>query len=292
MALDPALRQSARDRILAGLADSNQLTRAHSLEAVSEVAQFDPAGPDYAPLVLKSLHDHSEIVRYSAALTAGDLKLQSAHPILLQMLDDPSLKVQVAVRYALHMLGDKRHSHDLERYARDTEATVRGATAQVLGMMNEPSAVKILLPLRRDYDVRVRQQAAEALWRLGNTEGRDDLIALTTSQHPDDEMFSLLALAEPHDKIVSKTLFDDLTSPYLPVSLVAARALGMLGWHVGLGVALQGAQSPDSQDRFLTALALGAIGRPDEQPTLAKLLKDPNPAVQIAAAVGILQLHE
>ena len=138
----------------------------------------------------------------------------------------------------------------------------------------------------------MRQQAAEALWRLGNTDGRDDLIALTVSRYPDDEMFGLLALAEPHNKIVSKTIFGDLNSEYEPVALVAARALGMLGWHVGLGVALDGVNSGDPQERFLAALALGAIGRPDEQPALAKLLKDPNPAVQVAAAVGILQLRE
>jgi HEAT repeat protein len=292
MALDPALRQAARDRIEAGLSDPNELTRTHSLEAVSEVARSDPDGPNYEPAVLKLLHDDAEIVRFSAAMTAGRLKMQSAHQTLLGMLDDPSLKVQVAVRFALHMLGDKRHSHDLEHFAADPDPTVRGATAEVLGSMNEPSAVRLLLPMRRDYDARVRQQAAEALWRLGNDQGRDDLVALTVSRYPDDEMIGLLGLAEPHDKSVSKTIFGDLTSESESVALVAARALGMLGWHVGLGVALKGADSADPHERFLAALALGAIGRPDEQPALATLLKDSSPAVQIAAAEGILQLHE
>jgi HEAT repeat protein len=289
--LDPALRQAARDRLVAGLQDTNELTQAHSLEAVGEVARYDKDGPDYSPYVIEALHSDSELVRFSAALTAGRLKMAAARPTLEGMLYDHSVKVCVGVRFALHMLGDTRHSHDLEKLSRDPDPTVRGAVAEVLGMMDEPSAVKILRFMRIDHDPRVIQEAAEALWRYGDEDGRDELIALTVSTHPDDAMFGLLALAEPRNIEIREHVRADLVSDYMEESLVAARAMGMLGSDEGYTIAMRGAASKDSFKRFLAALALGSIGRSDEQPTLAKLLKDRSAAVQIAAAEAILQLQ-
>jgi HEAT repeat protein len=77
---------------------------------------------------------------------------------------------------------------------------------------------------------------------------------------------------------------------YLEVSLVAARAMGMLGSDEGYAIARDAATSKDANQRFLAALALGAIGRPDAQDDLRRLLSDPEPNVQIAAATAVLQL--
>jgi HEAT repeat protein len=75
------------------------------------------------------------------------------------------------------------------------------------------------------------------------------------------------------------------------VALVAARAMGMLGSDEGYGIALQGAKSQDPQQRFLAALALGAIGRTDAQEPLRGLLTAQEPNVRLAAATAILQLN-
>jgi HEAT repeat protein len=238
--LDPALRQAARDRLVAGLQDTNELTQAHSLEAVGEVARYDKDGPDYSPYVIEALHSDSELVRFSAALTAGRLKMAAARPTLEGMLYDHSVKVCVGVRFALHMLGDTRHSHDLEKLSRDPDPTVRGAVAEVLGMMDEPSAVKILRFMRIDHDPRVIQEAAEALWRYGDEDGRDELIALTVSTHPDDAMFGLLALAEPRNIEIREHVRADLVSDYMEESLVAARAMGRGVHHRHAGRCQQG----------------------------------------------------
>ena len=81
-----------------------------------------------------------------------------------------------------------------------------------------------------------------------------------------------------------------LTSDYDEVSLIAARACGLLGSDEGMGVALQFIKSPDPRQRFLAALALGAIGRSDAQEALAGLLGDSEPDVRLAAATALLQL--
>ena len=223
-------------------------------------------------------------------MTAGGLKLEAAHQPLLAMANDPDSNVRVAVRYALHRLGDTTLSHDLEKYARDSRKDVRGNTAMVLGMLGEPSAIKVLLVLRKDPEPLVRQQAAEALWRLGDDAGMEPLIGMTVSRYPDDQLFALLALAQPRDQRVGKTVETGLRVDYIEVQLVAARALGMLGTDEGYTYAQHGAASSDPRQRFMAALALGAIGRADAQDTLRKLLADDYESVRIAAAEGILQL--
>ena len=285
--LDPALADAARGQITKSLQTTtgDPRPRAHALEAMKDLNLSDH-GPD----VIAALSASDPLVRFSAAMTAGGMKLDSAHQALLAIADDPDFNVRVAVRYALHRLGDTHLSHDLESYARDPRKDVRGNTAMVLGMLEEPSAIKVLSLLRRDPDPAVRQQAAEAMWRLGDPVGMEALMGLTVSKYADDQMFALLALAEPGDQRVGRTVETGLNSDYIEVKLVAARALGMLGTDEGYSAALQGAASQDARQRFMAAMALGAIGRRDAQSTLRKLLADDYESVRIAAAEGILKL--
>jgi HEAT repeat protein len=81
-----------------------------------------------------------------------------------------------------------------------------------------------------------------------------------------------------------------LTDDYLEVSLVAARAAGMLGSDDGYGVVLLGAKSSDRIQRVLAGMAFGAIGRSDSQPMLRKLLGDSDADVRLVAAGAILQI--
>jgi HEAT repeat protein len=188
-------------------------------------------------------------------------------------------------------MGDARYSHDLERYAADTEPEIRGKTALVLGLLGEPSAVNLLHPLLYDPSEPVRLQAAESLWRLGDTDGLDALVEAAVSRYPDDLILATLALAEPRNTLVIQHVRANLVNDYPEVSLAAARALGMLGSDEGYTIATQGLASVDPRQRFLGALALGAIGRSDAQPKLAPLLKDASPQVRIGAATALLELH-
>ena len=215
-----------------------------------------------------------------------------AYQPLLGMVNDRDLRVEAAVRFALHRLGDTRWSHQLETLATNPNPRVRAVTAQVLGMLEEPTATRILLPMLIDPIPSVRIQAAEALWRLGNEEGLKDLVAASISAYPDDQIVALVALAEPRDPSVLGHVQGLLTSDYPEVSLAAARAAGMLGSDDGWYVAVPRARINIPRQRALAALAMGAIGRTDLQPFLAPMLKDPDEYVRICAAAGILELHD
>lgn len=287
--LDPALASAARAELTAAARSGDATLRANALEALrgtpDEVSRRS---------ILKGLEDEEPLVRFSAAMAAGELKLPDARQPLLGMVEDPDKHVRIGVRFALHKLGITDYSHDLEDAARDEDPGVRGNTALALGLLGEKSAIRspgsILRVLRRDPHPAVRQQASESMWRLGDAEAREDLLALTVSTYVDDQMVGFLALAAPRDPEVRKYVSVGLTSDSRDVSLVAARAMGMLGSDEGYAIALRGAKSGNAVHRFLAALALGAIGRTDAQPALRGLLRDKDARVRVAAAAAVLQL--
>jgi HEAT repeat protein len=284
--LDPSLASAARTELTEAVHSKDATLRSNALEAMRDV-------PDDVSrqAILKGLEDEAPIVRFSAAMAAGELKLADAKPALLGMVDDPNPNVGIAVRFALHKLGITEYTHDLEKTARDPNPGVRGNTALALGLLGEKDAIKkILRPLRVDPHAAVRQTASEAMWRLGDPQAKDDLLALTVSNYADDQMVGYLALAGPRDPEVKKYVWSGLTSDYPEVSLVAARAMGLLGSDEGYGVAEKGAKSGTAAQRFLAAMAFAAIGRTDAQPLLKGLLKDKDPKVRVAAAAAILQL--
>jgi len=284
--LDVELATRAKRTLADQLRAPDAESRIHAIEAISltrSVAQ--------APEIIRCLSDGESSVRYAAALAAGQLRLADARTALLAIAEDPDEKVRVVVRYALHRLGDNHLSHQLEKMSQDTDPAVRGSVAMVLGLLGEPSGLVILKQLRLDPNPAVRQQAAESMWRLHDEDGLQDLIALSLSKYPDDEMLGLLALASPRDTRVRQHVRQGLVADWKEVCLVAARAMGMLGSDEGYGIALQGAKSGDKRQRLLAALALGDIGRTDAQDELRKLLGDQDANVRIAAATAILELR-
>lgn len=283
--LDAGLSAAARKELADGFSSSDYNLRVHAIEA----ARLADAH-EHASDIIRCLSDPQPYVRFAAAIAAGELRLADAHEPLVAMAEDSSENVRVAVRFALHRLGDTHLSHELEKMARDINPIVRGNTALVLGMLGEPSALKVLRLMRLDPNPAVRQQASEAMWRLHDESGLEDLIGLSISKFPDDEMIGLMGLAEPRDTRVRQHIRNGLTAEWPEVALVAARAMGMLGSDEGYGVAQRGAHSTDSRQRELAAFAYGAIGRTDAQPDLRKLLSDENADVRIAAATAVLEL--
>ena len=294
--IDPALQASARAELQAGLASPDELTRAHSVEILKDLHL-----PGTDEMIVAKLRDPSPLVRKAAAFASGELRLKSAELILPELLateansNDPVSAEQerMAGIFALHRLGNTQFSHEFEKTAIDPRSHIRAETAFIFGLLGEPSATPILIEmLNKDTDGNVRMEAGEALWRLGDERGEDALLAATISAYASDQMIALLALAQRHDTRVLGHIEGLLNSEYLEVSLVAARACGMLGSQDGYGVAMEGQTSADPRQRALAAMAFGAIGRTDAQPRLEKLLKDKDTDVRLAAAGALVQIAE
>lgn len=288
MPIDPALQTQARAEIDSALHAPNEIIRAHALEMIKDV---DLPSADHQ--IVTALGDSSPLVRKAAALAAGELRIKAATERLNENYLDAKTPERIADIFALHRLGDTSHSHELEETATDVNPYIRGDTAMILGMIGNHSALPILAHMvKTDKSPDVVLQAAEAMWKLGDERGLDELVGATVSRYPDDQMVALLALAGPHDTRVLGHIEGLMTEQYPEVTLVAARAAGMLGSDDGYGIALNGAKSVDPRQRFLAALALGAIGRADSQPVLATLLKDSDPDTRLASAGALVQVAE
>lgn len=286
--LDSALQRSALAELDALTRSPNAYVRAHSLEVMQNINE-----PDRETFILRGLDDEKPVVRFAAAMAAGQVRLGSARDRLLEMVNDPDTGIQIAVRFALHRLGITRYSHDFEKYAvaiGNDNAPVRGNTVMCLGLLEEPSAIKILKAMTRDPNRIVRLQVAESLWRLGDTDGLELLVAGSVSELPDEQIISILGMAAPGDKRVIPHVRSGLTADQVEVRLATARALGLLGSDEGYVPAEKAVTSSDPRRRSMAALALGAIGRLDSQPLLAQLLRDNEPEVRVAACSAILSL--
>ena len=262
------------------------MIRGHALEAQKQLL-----GEKAKDDIVKSLADTEPRVRFAAAMAVGDLKLASAKDDVVKLVDDNDVNVRIAVRYALHRLGDYRFSHDLERTAVDQDMRVRSNTAMVLGKIEGPSALKLLMPMRRDVEASVRLQVAEALLQHGDERGLKTLVAASVSAYPDDVMIAYTAMAATKDQKLIGHVQAGLNNDYPEIALASARAMGELGSDMGYGVALMGAKSKMPLHRYLGALALGTIGRSDSQEVLESLLHDKeSPDIRLAAAFALLQL--
>jgi HEAT repeat protein len=287
--LDNSLLAAARQEVSGAASGEDPVLRENAMEAVRGIR--DPVA---TPIILKGLDDTQKVVRFRAAVAAGEHRLAEARPKLEAMIanNDNDNHLRVAVIFALHTLGDTTYSHDLEQTAVDSDAGVRGDTAIVLGLLGEKSGLKILKVMARDSDVVVRQRAWEAMWRLGDRSYLNELVGLTMSKYADDQQLGLMALAAPRNESVREAVRSGLTADHLETCLLAARAMGMLGSDEGYGLALQGAKSGEGRQRFLAALAFGAIGRTDAQGVLRGLMKDRDPRVRVAAATAVLEIAD
>jgi HEAT repeat protein len=296
--IDPALQASAVKEIESALHSSDEIIRGHAIETLK-----DSKLPQAEPAILAALGDRSRFVRKSAAFAAGELKLQSALGHLDPLLHAGdgaapqeamyALQERMAAIYAMHRLGVYTYSHEFEKTATDTRFPIRADTAFILGMLGEKSAIPILSQmLHNDTDVNVKLQAAEALWKLGEESGENALVEATVSNYASDVMIAVLALAEPRDTRLLGQIEGLYHADYPQEDLVCARAAGMLGSDSGYGFAMKGEESEDPRQRALAAMAFGDIGRTDAQPRLAKLLKDNDPDVRLAAAGAIVEIAE
>jgi len=284
--INPTLQAAARTELNAALASNDPLIRMHAIEAAQNtVGMHEPQ------IFLNGLKDSAAGVRFASAMAVGQLKLAQAKDQIPAMVNDPNQLVTIAARFALHRLGDKTYSKDLEMTARDPQWQVRAETARVLGLLKEPTATRVLRPMLRDREDSVRLQAAESLWRMGDQDGLKTLVSASASGYPDDQMIALMGLSWPRDNRVLGHLRAALTADYPEVCVVAARAMGECGSDAGYPIAVEAAKSKDPRQRYRAAIAFGAIGRSDAQPYLAELLKDRESAdVRLGAAQALLLL--
>jgi HEAT repeat protein len=259
------------------------------------------------PWIRLALLDEHPGVRFAACVAAGRLSDRLAQQTLGERAGDQDPSVRVGALFALHRLGDTSRTGWMPGYLLDhDDPTVRRNAALVLGLLEEPGAIKVLARAMKDGDAGVRHHALEAMARLGNPEARQELSFMTSAGVGSEEVFAINALAGTSDPIYQDAFLYKLeTATHLETKLAAARGLGLLGCDDGFRVALSALRADrprfnDPKDppevqvlraRQLAAAALGAIGRVDALPALKDLLEgESDPRIEVSAARAILEI--
>ena len=300
-----ALRTRALNYLTAAIRyPHNPAVRVEAVEALETCGQERGL-----PWLRSALMDDHPAVRFAACVAVGARRDGVASNAVHAALDDPDASVQVAALFALHRFGRKQRTGRIATFLLNHESpAVRRNAALVLGLLEEPGAIKVLARAMKDADAGVRQHALEAMARLGNAEASQELAFMANTGVGSEEVFALNALAATGNPVYQDTFRYKLaTAPHIETRLAAARGLGLLGSTEGFEIAL-GALRPrgpllkDARDppqgqilrrRQLAAAALGAMGQADALPALSEMLEESgDPRVQVSAARAILDILE
>ncbi|MHC5007304.1 MAG: HEAT repeat domain-containing protein [Planctomycetota bacterium] len=295
------LRASALELLERAAESDNAQMRANALEAMQVVP--DHLGPHAA----RGLVDENRGVRFVAAMTIGDLKLDHLAHLLEPLLRDESESVQAAAIFGLHRCGRPVDLTPLAGMIVSDDPEVRGNAALVLGKLGNPTAVPVIhLAVGRGMalvsEPRVKMvdlQMAEALVKLGEEREIEVIRAALFAPPEQGELKALACLMvgrlrdhRTGPNLVRLALQEGPSRQPAEVRMAATWALAHIDPdQAPMEVPLEYVADPLFQLRAQAAHTLGEIGDPAALPRLATLLDDENPLVQVAAAGGILRIE-
>lgn len=296
------LREKAATRLEEGTMDRNPQVRANAAEGLAEAPQR------LQGVMQRLLADPNAGVRSTAAMMIGRLQLRNLVGNVRPLTQDSSPFVAASAIYAVSRCGE---AVDITRLAdsllKDPSPRVRAHVAFLLGELGEQTATGLLrdaakakIPRASAIEMRLMQlQIAEALVKLGVEEQLDVIRAALYPSRPEDLEAAALAVQiigqvkdrRATDQLIYLTAYNDKQEGRMPaeVRLGAAMSLAMLGNDRGSFIADEFAAHPVPALRAQAAFVYGQIGRPENLPRLERLMEDPDPATQIAAAAGALK---
>jgi HEAT repeat protein len=290
-------------------AEENSVARAHAIEALDYTLAGE-AGDVY----VDALSSDVPAVRFTAAMAIAASEYEPALPALEEaMQDEEDYRVRSGYIYALHRLGDDTNMPELMYLLNLPDWETRANAATIMGMVNHPSAVRGLRNLLADEsDQTVQIRIHESLATLGEEQNAMQLEAYTKpGNDTGDQIDAIRALARLRTDRARVELERVLYADNVPlvVRVAAAGGLGRMRVYneYGYDLCLEAISTPHqmlqeeapderidaAQIRALQqmgAVSLGWIGEPRAIDHLYPLLRRPDPDVQVAAAMSILQL--
>jgi HEAT repeat protein len=135
---------------------------------------------------LEALKSENITVRKEAVYYLGENKEEDAVPLLIQLLSqDQSKEVRIKAIEALGKIGgidNNSHVDTLIGILRENDTEILTAAVEALGKIKDPKAVKPLINLLDNRDIRLA-----AIWALGNVGDKGAVPALTGLLNSDDK---------------------------------------------------------------------------------------------------------
>jgi HEAT repeat protein len=245
------------ESLLGLLADPEPAVRAQAAEALRRIGD-----PRAAPALAAGLSDLDPTVRCRVALALGSLGGAAAVPALVAVTTDP-------------------------------EPAVRAAAVRGLGETGAPGALGAVLAAQRAEsaggDDPVAACAIVAAARLGGVAGLSESLALAGGRLPENWLLraaAARAVGLAGDRGRTGLLVEWLDRDEDPrVYQSAASGLAMLGERGKLSAVLD---HPAAARRRAAAAALAAVPGEEAAADLRRAARDPDPAVVLEAAAGLL----
>ncbi|BAY83119.1 HEAT domain protein repeat-containing protein [Calothrix parasitica NIES-267] len=173
-------------------------------------------------------------------------------------------------------------------YLNDSSISVRENAAEALGRIGNPIAVEPLITALSDSDNSVRIYAAQALGRIGNPIAVEPLITTINDSNSGVRRNAGAALGEIGNPIAVKPLLTALVNDsHFLVRFFMARALGKIENPIAVEALVTALNHSDNSLRRKAAEALGRIGNPIAVKPLITALNDSNNSVRIYAAQAL-----
>ena len=255
----PSPSTRAIDIVLEASRSKDPFLRANALEAIQ------PVKKRLVPLAQLALSDPHHAVRFAALAIIGKEKLTELAPQADRLLVDDSPSVRSAAVFALYRCDQPVDISPLATMLVSQNPSLRGNTAMLLGLMEDPSAVAMLKDLAKTpmpragaaQEAIVRTQIAEALVRLGDDSALSALRAWAYSQFDEVRVLAVSIMGQLHDRRMERAYFQMLATPPIELQIAAAGTLAQLGrFGEGIGVVLEAAESPIHTVRAQAALTL------------------------------------
>jgi len=265
--------------------------RSHAIEIAAETQQRQ-----LMPEILGKLDDSSMVVRFAAAIAAGDLTCDNCKDRLKKALEDGDENVRIAAAYAMIRLGETSFYPKIRAAAVSTDPVVRANALLLLGKLQNRDDIELMYQAIGDTETtdRVRMQAVESLARLQDVRiYRSKLWPLLISKYADDRVVGIqgmMALGTTEAREAIQTMLKD---DILEVRLRAAGELGKLGDQGGMKQLVSYFQTnPDLNQPTIAAsagvMAIGRMNATELTGYLAKALNSQSIYIRLAAAQSVL----